>query len=525
MSLRRVLLPAVLLSAIAIQAQEAPYPNASGQSDAGGSAQESQPVTTLKLSTRIVVIDVVVTDKKGNVVLDKTRDDFTIVEDKLPQKIRSFEPPSAHVMPPDVVVKNAGDLKKIGDAPVTILVLDELNTRFEDMAFVRSAMVKYLNSQPPVLKQPTNLLLATNTRFVQMHDYTQDRDGLIDLIKHRMPEYPTKMMAGRGGAAAVERMAQGLASLEQIAQASSGTPGRKNVIWVGNGFPSADLVGLDTKTADTISAAIKQCTDMLLQSRITMYTINPTMNSTVTLDVETPDDLTMAETDTGGEPYAGTVQFSTFAPATGGRAFLSRNDINNEIAEGIAAGSNYYTLSYAPSNRTDDAAKYRNIRIVMKDPNLHATTRDGYYPPTAATANPTIGEAPKQAKAQLQMDLSSAVNSAISYNGLNLTAVKSGEGTYTVTVKAAGLDWTNADAKTERTEATVMAAWFGAKDKLLGHTAKELMATRAAGTDPQSPGDVKFTLPAAIPANVARIRFIVRDAVNGRIGTVDITKP
>ena len=146
------------------------------------------------------MLDVVVTDKKGNLVTTGLgKDDFTIVEDKVPQTILSFEVPSAHALPAGVVVKSAEDLKQIGDAPVTVLVLDELNSRFEDMSYSRNAMVKYLQAQPPVLKQPTVLLLATNTRFVQMHDYTQNRDELIDQIKHRMPEYPTKMMAGRGG--------------------------------------------------------------------------------------------------------------------------------------------------------------------------------------------------------------------------------------------------------------------------------------------------------------------------------------
>ncbi len=298
-----------------------------------------QAAPTLKLSTRIVVLDVVVTDRKGDVVTQNlTRDDFTIVEDHVPQTIRSFDAPSAHAMPAGVVVNSSADLKKIGDAPVTLLVLDELNTIFADMSFSRQAVVKYLQSQPAVLPQPTALLLASNTRFQQLHDYTQNRDELIEQVKRHMPEYPSKAMAGRGGGVAVERMAQSLASLEQIAQASMGTPGRKNVIWVGAGFPSADLVGLDNKTADTILAAVKQCTDQLLAARITMYTINPTMNSTVTIDVETPEDLTMAETENGGEPYSGSVQFSTFAPATGGRSFLSRNDLNQRDCGGNCAG-------------------------------------------------------------------------------------------------------------------------------------------------------------------------------------------
>jgi len=487
-----------------------------------GAVDLPQGPGVLKLSTRIVVLDVVVTDKKGNVVTQNlTRDDFIIVEDKVPQTIRSFDAPSAHAMPAGVVVNSAADLKKIADAPVTLLVLDELNTRFEDMSFSRNATVKYLEAQPPVLKQPTVLLLASNTKFQQLHDYTQNRDELIALIKHHMPEYPSKMMAGRGGAAAVERMAQSLAALEQVAKASMGTPGRKNVIWIGNGFPSADLVGLDVQTADTITAAVKQCTDMLLEARVTMYTINPTLNSTVTVDVETPDDLTMAQSDTGGELFSGAVQFATFAPATGGRSFLSRNDINNEIAEGIDQGNNYYTMSYAPTNRSDDAQKYRNIVIVMKDKNLHATTRNGYYPPTAATQNIALTEPPKQAKAQVALDISNAVNSAISYNGLDVKATKVGDN-YVLRVKAGGLDWSSLDDKSEKTEVTVMAAWFTDKDKLLGHAGKELTATRPASTDPEHPGEAAFAMPVSVPPNVARLRFVVRDAINGRMGTVDL---
>jgi VWFA-related protein len=473
----------------------------------------------------MVVLDAVVTDKKGNLVLDRSQDDFTIIEDRVPQVIRSFEPPSAHTMPANVVVNGIQDLKKIGDAPVTVLVLDELNTRFEDMTYVRNAMIKYLAAQPAVLKQPTLLLVATNTRFLQMHDYTQDRDELISEIKHSVPEYPYKMMSGKGGAFTVERMAQGLTSLEQIAQASAGTPGRKNVIWVGNGFPSVDISVLDAKTTETIQSAIKQSTDMLLAARITMYTIDPTLNSTVTFEIETPSDLDLAETDTGRDPFAGLVQFSNLASATGGRVFLSRNDINNEIAEGISAGSNYYTLSYVPLNRTDDVTKYRNIRIVMKDPNLHATTRDGYYPSGVAATNPTVGEAPKQAKAQLELDISSAINSAISYNGLSVTATKAAAATYAITVKATGLDWREVDAKSERAEATVMAAWYSDKGKLLGHVGKEIISTRVTETDAANPPDMIFTLPIALPAGAARVRFIVRDAVNGHMGAIDIKNP
>jgi VWFA-related protein len=516
-------------------------------------------VPTLKVNARIVVLDVTVTDKAGRLVDNLTQKDFTVLEDKVPQSIRSFEPPSAHAMPgstpekPVNLVHSAADLPKIGVAPVTILVLDELNTRFEDMSYGRNQLVKYLQNQGPVLAQPTALLYTSNTKFVEIRDYTQNRDLLINDVKKHMPEFPSKLENGKQGPGAVERMAQTLASLERVAQASGGTPGRKNVIWVGVGFPSSNIAGLDDKTAETIETAVRRCTNMLLAARITMYTIDPTANTTTTLAISTPDDLEAANpadldtasTENGGQPFSGAVQFSNFAPATGGRAFLSRNDIGNEIGEGISAGATYYTLSYTPTNSSEDKAEYRNIRIVMKNPGLHATTRNGYFA-AETLPTPTTGEPPKQARAQIQLDLSNAVTSVMSYNSLKLSAVKtvsnrtsdtipdgaksstiSGAESYVITVSgvdpSTAISWRiTPDGKTEQAEATVLAAWYGAQNKLLGHIAQELTATRPSGS---AEGAV-FHL--AVPHGAEkpeRLRLLVRDAATGHMGTIDIPRP
>jgi VWFA-related protein len=479
---------------------------------------------TLSLTTRIVVLDVVVTDKKGNLVhRDLTKDDFTITEDNVPQTIRSFQQPSEHRMPPGdaAIVNSAADLKKIGDAPVTILVLDELNSRFEDMSYSRQMMVKYLQSQPKVLKEPTVLMVAMNTTFQQMHDYTQDRDALIAVVKKHMPEYPWRMMnSGKTGPGAVERMAQVIAALQQVSQASQGTPGRKNLIWVGNGFPSADLVGLPQDESDAIEAAIRRCTARLLAARITMYTINPTADTASTVEVDDPDMLDQAMGENGTDPFAGTVAFSNFAPSTGGIAYTGRNDLNNVIAEGIAKGQDYYTMSYSPTNKSDDTVKFRNIKILMKDKDLRATTRDGYYPETAADLNPMVDKTMnlKQIKANLQLDLSNALTTTISYNGLEVTAKKTSNGTYTVHVGESGLAWGEPDATgAQRAEATVAAAWYDAKGKILGHVARELTCMRAGTND-----GANFDLPVALTGNAVRLRFVVRDAGNAHLGTFDL---
>ena len=521
----RYVLIAILLPALSIQAQDSadkPALDASPASQNGTGQAE-----TLKVTTRIVVLDVVVTDKKGNLVhRDLTRDDFTVFEDKQPQTIRSFEPPSEHGMPPSdsAIVNSAADLKKIGDAPVTILVLDELNSRFEDMSYSRQMMIKYLQSQPAILKEPTALMIAMNSTFQQVRDYTQNRDELIEAVKKHMPEYPWRMMnSGKAGPGAVERMAQVMAALQQIGQASTGTPGRKNLIWVGNGFPAANLVGLEQQQADIIEAAMKRCTARLLAARITMYSINPTANSTSMVEADTPDDLNSSLDENGSDPFGmGTVSFTNFAPSTGGVAFTGRNDINNVIAEGIARGQEYYTLSYSPTNTSEDPSHFRNIKIIMKDPSLHATTRDGYYPETASDLNPVLDKtmSPQRVAANLKLDLSAALTTTISYNGLNIAATKASGGTYQIQVAENGIGWSDPGPDgAQRTEATIAAGWYDSKNKLLGHVIREETFPRG-----NSNAGASFRLSLELPASVARLRIVVRDAYNGHIGTVDITK-
>jgi VWFA-related protein len=488
-------------------------------------AAQNGGIPTLKVTTRLVVLDVVVTDKKGNLI-DRllTKDDFTILENGQAQTIRTFEPPSMHKLPAGEkpIVNSAADLAKIGDAPVTILVLDELNSRFEDMSFSRQMMLKYLQEQPTVLRQPTVLMIAENRSFSQLHDYTQNRDELIDVVKKHMPEYPWRMMRStKGGPGALERIAQVMAALQQIAQASSGTRGRKNLIWVGNGFPTANLINSDEHDTQLLLSAMRRCTSRLLAARVTMYSIDPRPGTSSTLDIETPDDLDMAVGDTGADPLdTGQISFSNFAPSTGGIAYTGRNDLNNVIAEGIAKGENYYTMSYRPTAADDSAAPYRNISIVMKDRTLSATTRKGYYPDAAADLNPLADKTmtAQQATANLQLDLSGALTSTIAYNGLAVTATKSSAGQYSVHVADTGLEWSAPDPDgTQHGECTVAAAWYDAKGKLIGHIAQEDKLLRGAGN-----GGLTLTVPLALPANAVRLRFVVRDALSARMGTADL---
>ena len=84
-------------------------------------AQEASGVNTptLRVASRLVVLDVVVLDRNGEFVSNLDRSQFAVTEDKTPQTIRNFDPPSGHEMPPSsagkMLVQSSADLPKIGN--------------------------------------------------------------------------------------------------------------------------------------------------------------------------------------------------------------------------------------------------------------------------------------------------------------------------------------------------------------------------------------------------------------------------
>lgn len=101
-------------------------------------------VPTIRVKSSLVFLDVTVLDKKGRpVVKGLTKDDFTIFQDDKPQRIFSFESPDVHVMGVKPEEQNPE-----GKAPVTIFVLDRLNSSIEEFDYIRNTVRRYLARQP-----------------------------------------------------------------------------------------------------------------------------------------------------------------------------------------------------------------------------------------------------------------------------------------------------------------------------------------------------------------------------------------
>ncbi|MEO6909899.1 MAG: VWA domain-containing protein [Edaphobacter sp.] len=456
-----------------------------------------------------------------------TKDQFTVTENKVPQTILSFEPPIGHAMPAGsnehAIVHSTADLKKIGNAPVNILVFDELNTAWDATAYARMQMENYIKAQTEPLQVPTQLVaVGSDNHFVVLHDYTQSRQDLLDAIKKYWPRYPYEMMRGGSGNTPIELMEETLGALSQLAESSRGTPGHKNVIWVGNGYPSINLQTLQFDDEDKLKDIIRRVTDRMLQARMALYLVDPKGVQSVQTDGGVSDDDGEAVQTLGSVvgPFEGDLDFATFAPATGGEIFASRNDVDIAIAQSVQDGGVYYTLSYAPTGTGDEPLKYRQIKVTLKDPNLHAVTRDGYFP-AASVVEVVPTEKKVKASNQLQYDIVSAARTRLVYNGLDVLAKPAHEG-YDVLVGTKSLHWTRQDDGSQVAEVTVMITFFNMKNKEVKSVPLQLKEKIGADVVTGLQGRVAFHIPVRGPEQATRVRFVVRDAATGIMGTADL---
>lgn len=492
-------------------------------------AQQETPV--LKVTSRLVVLDVVVTDRQGHPVDDLTREDFRVFENKIPQSVRVFEPPSAHRLPsyPAAAAAAAETFDpatpaQFGQSPVTVLVLDELNTHFADTAFARRELGRYLAAQPGILAVPTALVTIFPDRFELLQPFTLNRARLQGALDRIPVQYPWQLeLHGKADYGPIERLQASLNALDALAQAYARIPGRKNLLWVGGGFPSLDPASLVDKDRATVENAIRHIGDELLDAHVTLYAVDP--SSQAARMTEITDFQQMAFAQLAGEMPLGandTVDvgggFDALSRLTGGRVVRGMNRVAEQLATAVNYSSHFYTLGYAPTGASEEMAAFRKIQVLCRRPGLAITTRSGYFAKSSSTESSNEG---------LAYDLSAAAESTVPLTGLRVTAERNSAARdlWVVHVPAADLSWTPQQDGSARASVAVMAVSLDRKNKMLAHTLRGMTLSARAGTNLQEVGKLAdFELAARPDPKAVTIRWIVRDAASGRIGSLDLAR-
>jgi len=472
--------------------------------------RDNNGVYTIQRTARLVVLDAVVTDAKGKIVTDMKRDDFHVTELGEPQTILNFEEAGSHTLSPDITIDSTADLDRLAPrAPVNIILLDEFNTHFEDMAFARYSLKKYLEREPGKLSMPTMLIAVNLQHFEVLRDYTQNKDEILSALDHHFVSYPWQ--AQQGGWVA-ERYGTAFLTLRRVAEAVVGHPGHKNMIWIGRGFP-ARFFDAKLDTDARVYNAVQECVNELRDARVTLYTIDP-----AGLQVN-PSEYGMAAA--FNDPFGGNYEFNKLAKATGGRTLYGRNDVDAEIGTAIRDGASFYTLTYRPQTPPSDRGKFYKIQVTVDRPGLMVTTREGYY-----LQNGPGRVDPVKPSRRLVSDLISADSSTMVYDGVPITleASSTDPDSFVVHVDGRGLAWTVAtDTEPRHAEVVLMVSTFDKKDKELKRDAKIIKVSAPTSVAPTGRLVRNIDLNYKVEHNpkAVRARFVVRVTASGRIGTAD----
>ena len=291
--------------------------NTAPAADAQGTPAE-KPVTTIRASARMVVVDVVVKDGEQQPVHGLKASDFTIEENDRPEVVSNFE---EHTAVSSVGAAGFGEIPKQPagiftnylpeptNGAVTVVLLDALNTPMVDQSLVRQQLLEFLKALPPGNKVA---IFGMNPDVMMLQGFTTDpetlRNAILKLKSKGSPLLKDQVGAGtqqsmsdiaaQSGAPdwvtpALEqfervnragelrfRAQYTPAGINQIARYLSVIPGRKNLIWFSASFPLqitpssgggfgnhfTDLVGSETEFRETV--------DLLTSSRVAVYPVD-----------------------------------------------------------------------------------------------------------------------------------------------------------------------------------------------------------------------------------------------------------
>jgi Ca-activated chloride channel homolog len=265
----------------------------------------------------LVNIGVTITDKRGKLIADLTRDDFTVLEDGRPQTITYFagaEVPAAEM--------------HLG------LLLDVSGSMESDIAFTRTAAVKFLNS----LTEALDVTLVDFDTEVRVARYEQhDFARLIERIRAKKTGGDTALFDAIG----------------VYLDGAAGQEGRKVML-------------LYTDGGDTRSAIrLGELLDLVKASDVTIYAIGA---FDVTAARVRAEERTVLQ---------------QITEASGGRVFFppSVKELDKVYEQVLAEIRAQYTLGYVSTNpRSDGSWRKIDIKLARSDArDLRIRARRGYF--------------------------------------------------------------------------------------------------------------------------------------------------
>lgn len=207
--------------------------------------QPTSATTTIKAETRLVLVDVIVTDKKGNYVLDLAQKDFKVFEDDQEQKIKTFN-------------SEQGTAPSESTKRHLVLFFDDDSMKAADQSQARVAAAKFLDTNGGPGHYFAVIDYAGTMRVTQ--NFTDDAARLKQVVGQAKLSTDSSLNASLGSSVFASYDAYTnrnvLLALRSVARSMSTLPGRKSLVWLTSGMPmTSDTQAEMTALIDTCNRA------------------------------------------------------------------------------------------------------------------------------------------------------------------------------------------------------------------------------------------------------------------------------
>jgi VWFA-related protein len=355
----------------------------------------------LRITTRLVQVNVVVTGQRGTVG-DLTAADFTVFDEGIERDIAVFnvtrtarEDPAVRALPAGVV---SNRLNRLGRQPesVTLLLLDRLNTAATDQAFVDSQARNFLNDAAGT----ADAIAAYELReggLTMLAGFTSSPEELRRALESNRPAHSLAFEASSpttgGGLASADsataafedeferfyvdfRVRQTADALEAASRYLSRFPGRKNLVWIAAEFPfpykawqdarfnSSSFVQLPPKTLDRIDEVYR----LIIEADIAVYPIHAPGLAAASTEGRAAREYLWDNVDL----------LLRLAEVTGGRASFNTNGLATRVEEAVRDTEITYTVGFYVTEDAEDT-DFHEIEVVVDRDDVDVRHRRGYF--------------------------------------------------------------------------------------------------------------------------------------------------
>jgi VWFA-related protein len=310
-------------------------------------------------------LDVVVTDAAGKPVTGLQPPDFKVLDDNQPRKLLSFRSFDGIQVKPKPPVE-------------VILVMDTANLPFQQVAFVKTEIAKFLGQNGGHLQQPVSLFLLSDAGLRVQPQPSLDGNALLALLNQLKGSIHT-INSAEGAEGLLQRFQLSIRQLTNIAENEANKPGRKLLVWVGPGWPmlNGNNYRFSDKDQRRYFDAIVELSTKLREARIVVYSVSPADSSSTGTSTFLYQNFlkgvrSFKQADTGD------LALKVLAVQSGGRILGPDNNLAGQIDQCIADANAFYMLSFDPPPAVL-AGAYHDLKVQVSQPGLTARTSTGYY--------------------------------------------------------------------------------------------------------------------------------------------------